>query len=89
MGKGKSKSKRRVVRGPQQRLKLEPVRNARIRYVEPPNKKDGRPFFAFRAAPELLKALAIAAAKKGKYRTEWAREVLAKAAGFKLEAEDE
>lgn len=88
-----------VVRGPQVELFkpgtpavdgiADKGRTPRMRYIERPNKKDGNPFFALRCPSELLAAMLKAATKKKQYRTEWAREVLAKAAGFKLDVEDE
>lgn len=101
MSKAKAKKVRRakgrtpVVRGPQLVLgpavdaKLDEGRTPRMRYIERPNKKDGQPFFALRGPRELWDACTKAAAKKGQYKTDWARAVLAKAAGFKLDAGDE
>jgi hypothetical protein len=59
-----------------------------MRFVERPTRSDGRKFFAFRASDEFHAACLRAATKKKLYRTDWARQVLAKASGFKLETDN-
>jgi hypothetical protein len=88
----KSKGKK-TVRGPQLRLKLkakgpEPVRTARIRYIEPPTKKDGNPFFALRVPAGLLRAFKAHANKKGKEATAIVREHMAKLTGYELDGDE-
>jgi hypothetical protein len=94
MAKSKSKGKsKRSVRGPQLRLRLskakglEPARTLRLRYVEPPTKKDGNPFFALRVPAGLLRAFKAHANKKGKAATSIVREHMAKLTGYELEAD--
>lgn len=90
-----AKSKR-VVRGPQKQLVFGPAvdakadkgRTPRMRYIERPNKKDGNPFFALRVPQPMLEAMLRAATKAKKYRTQWARDILAKACGYKYETAD-
>ena len=76
-----------VVRGPQLALIASEKLGwkERQRYAEPPSKRDGNPFFALRVPPAMLRLMLAKATKKKQYRTEWARAVLAKACGFKLE----
>lgn len=62
MKTSKKRKNRPTVRGPQLPLKGlgkakgEPVRTVRLRYVEPPAKRQGNPFFAVRIPRELLAA---------------------------------
>lgn len=87
--------KKKTVRGPQLRLKLkkatgpEPERTVRIRYVEPPTKKDGNPFFALRVPAGLLRAFKAHAKKKDKAATRLVREYMSKATGVELETDGE
>jgi hypothetical protein len=93
----RAKGRTPVVRGPQKSLgpafdaKVDalPDRTPRMRFVERPTRSDGRRFFAFRASDDFHAAVLKAATKAKKYRTQWAREVLAKAAGYKLLEENE
>ncbi len=81
MSKSKSKRKRPVVRGPQRALNLEPKRTARLRYVEPPTKKDGQPFFALRVRSELLRAFKAKAKADGKEATAMVRAYMVRVTG--------
>lgn len=82
MAKSKSKGKRKAaVRGPQRTL--------RLRYVEPPTKKDGNPFFALRVPAGLLRAFKAFAKKKDKAATAIVREHMAKLTGYELETDGE
>lgn len=92
MSKKTKKKKRAVVRGPQQSLQLgrkskpkEPQRTMRMRFIEPPGKKDGNPFFALRVPADVLKAFRR---KTGSDGTSIVRAYIAKVAGVKLEAQD-
>lgn len=71
------------------RAKGDLPRTPRMRFVEPPSKRDGNPFFALRVPESMLSAMERKAKAKGVPRTAWARGVLARAAGFKLEADND
>lgn len=66
----------------------EPQRTMRIRYVEPPTKPDGNPFFALRVPKGLLVAIRAHAKKRGTTATALVREHMAKLTGFELESTD-
>lgn len=88
MKKTSKKSKRPVVRGPQLGLKLkakgEPPRTARMRFVEPPSKRKGNPFFALRVPRNLLRAFLALANKKKMHPNEMVKGFMSKATGVKL-----
>lgn len=87
----------KVVKGPQ--LPLIPERTQihkgdgepsgkRARYIEPPTKKDGNPFVAFRCPAELRDAFVKLAKGRGTTPPAMLRAYLAKATGVKLEVAD-
>lgn len=96
-----SKKVKKAVRGPRLSLPIkgkpakgrakgrEPERTMRVRFVEPPTKPDGNPFFALRCEAGLLRAFKAHAKKKGKPATVIVREMMAKVAGYELESADE
>lgn len=102
MSTKQAKKSRKVVRGPQLPLPLkarrvkagtkakgpEPERTMRIRYVEPPTKKDGNPFFALRCDAGLLRAFKAFAKKTGKPATVIVREHMAKLTGYEIEVDN-
>jgi hypothetical protein len=57
-------------------------RTPRLRYVEPPTKKDGNPFFAFRCESGLLRAFKAHARKKKIPPTSLVRALMAVAAKY-------
>lgn len=96
----KTKTKK-TVRGPQlELLKAKPVkpgtraagkeppRTMRMRFIEPPTKKDGNPFFALRVPPALLRSFKAYAKKENKATTALVREYMAAVTGFELEVAD-
>lgn len=86
--------KKPVVRGPQKELPLprakgEPSRTARIRYMEPPTKKDGNPFFALRVPAELLRAFKRYAKEKKTEPTVLVRAYMSKVTGVDTEGDSD
>jgi hypothetical protein len=69
--------------------KAAPVRNARVRYMEPPTKKDGNPFFALRVPGPLLRAFKSHAKGKRTTATALVREYMSKATGVELELDED
>lgn len=70
------------------KAKGEPPRTARIRYVEPPNKKDGNPFFALRVPGKLLRAFKAHAKATKTPATVLVRNYMSKVTGVELEADN-
>lgn len=70
------------------KAKGEPPRTARIRYIEPPTKKDGQPFFALRAPGKLLRAFKAHAKKEKTSATQLVREYMAKVTGIELDTDN-
>ncbi len=66
----------------------DPERTVRLRYMEPPSKKDGNPFFALRCEPGLLRAFKRYAKEKKQPATTLVREWMASVAGYELETAD-
>lgn len=102
--KTKTKTATKVVKGPQLALPVkgartrkplgkakgkEPPRTARVRYIEPPTKKDGQPFFAARVPSELLAAFKRHAAKVKATPQGLVREYMAKVTGVDVGGDDE
>lgn len=87
-----SKKRKKVVKGPQLPLKLpkakgaEPPRTARMRFVEPPAKVMGNPFFALRVPRELLAAFKKHADKRKVHPNELVKAFMSKVTGVKVEA---
>jgi hypothetical protein len=81
--KSKSKTKRTT------KAKGEPPRTARVRYIEPPTKKDGNPFFALRVPGKLLRAFKAHCKKNGTVATLAVREYMSKVTGVELESDNE
>ncbi len=67
--------------------KGEPQRTARVRYLEPPTKPDGNPFFALRVPGELLRAFKKHATSKRTTPTALVRGYMVRVTGVKLDAE--
>lgn len=93
MSKSKAKARkvRKVVKGPQLPLKLtrakgEPPRTARMRFVEPPTKVMGNPFFALRVPRDLLRAFKAHAAKRKVHPNELVKGFMSKVTGVEVEA---
>ncbi len=82
--KGKSKAKRKIVK----KANGEPPRTARVRFVEPPMKPDGNPFFAVRVRRELLGAFRKYAARAGVEATVLVRTYMSKVTGVSAEADN-
>lgn len=98
MSKKTVRMSKKTVRGPQLPLKLakvrkgtkakgSPHRTARIRYIEPPTKKDGNPFFALRVPGPLLRAFKAHAKKKNTDATALVRMFMSKTTGVELETD--
>lgn len=66
----------------------EPQRTARIRYVEPPTKKDGNPFFAARVPANLLRAFRAYAKKEKVHPAALVRGFMSKVTGVEVEADN-
>jgi len=81
-------AKAKAVKG-KGRAKGEPPRTARVRYVEPPTKKDGNPFFALRVPGDVLRAFKAKAKARKLTPTELVRTYMAKVAGVALSEEGE
>lgn len=92
------KVKRPVVRGPQLALKVngkkivgkakgEPPRTARVRYIEPPHKVTGNPFFAVRIPRELLRGFRAWCNRTKTSPQAAVRGFMSKVTGIELEAE--
>jgi len=64
-----------------------PPRTARVRYVEPPTKKDGNPFFALRVPADVLRAFKAKCSKRKVEPTALVRAYIAKVGGVKLQEE--
>lgn len=92
--KRRKKSIRPAVRGPQLPLKLgrakgpEPERTMRVRYVEPPARRHGSPFFAVRVPAELLRAFKRYAKEKKTTMPELVREHMSKVTGVEVGGEE-
>lgn len=71
------------------KAKGEPPRTARIRYIEPPTKKDGNPFFALRVPGKLLRAFKAHAKQNRTSATLMVREYMSKVTGIELETDED
>lgn len=90
MKTSKQRKKSKVVRGPQLplkglgRAKGEPPRTVRLRYVEPPARKQGSPFFAVRVPRELLAAFKRLAREKKETMQDMVRGYMSTATGVEI-----